>query len=493
MKSKSNGSKIFFWGGVGTVTGSNFILEVSAAGENSADSKIGRLMIDCGLFQGGGEAYAKNKEAFPYDPTQIQTLIVTHGHMDHIGRIPKLVHDGFAGKIISTPETKEIAGVMFDDALKIMTETAKQHGDAPMYARADVDKALLNWETHPYHEVFEPFANSLVNVPGNFGITARLLDAGHILGSAMVELTRKVAAGESGGASDRKIIFTGDTGNTPASIVRDTEPLSGANYVVIDSTYGDREHEPWEEGTAKLKEVVKKTIEKKGVLLIPAFSLERTHIILYELNNMFEKHELENIPVYLDTPLANRLMPLYERSTALFNDKTQKIIASGDDIFQFPKLQMIKSPIESAKIERTANPKIIIAGSGMSSGGRIPHHEAIFLPDTNATLLLTGFQSVGTLGRQLEEGAKEVTIAGERISVKAHIESIKSFSAHRDVDGLLNLLETAVDSAGKPTAEKVFVIHGELKVALFFTQRVRDYLGLKAEAPERGKGYEVDF
>lgn len=453
-------ASVTFWGGAETVTGSNFIVEFPG---------LGNLMVDCGIFQGSYEAKSWNRENFPYDPAGIDYLFVTHAHADHIGRIPKLVRDGFKGKIFSTPQTREIAEIMFEDSLKIFASESKRDPKlVPMYESIDVENTMKLWDSHTYHESFETLP----------GVSVRFLDAGHILGSAMVEIAR-------GG---KKIIFCGDTGNPQSSIVKDTESIAGANFVVIDSTYGDRTHEPWNVGVAKLKDVVMDTIQNKGVLLIPAFSLERTQIILYELNNMIEAGELPMLPIYVDAPLANRLTPIYKKSVELFNNETQDRVRGGDDIFDFPKLNIVRSPEESSAISGTTNPKIIIAGSGMSVGGRIPGHEAEFLPDKNAILLLTGFQAVGTLGRALEDGAKEVNIMGRRIKVRARVESIKSFSAHRDMSDLLELLETA-----KGSAKKVFVVHGEPKTSLFLTQRIRDYLDMNAVAPEVGKRYEIDL
>lgn len=477
-------AKLTFWSGVGEVTGSNFMIEFPGAGSTGA--RGARILVDCGLLQGGPGAYEFNKQKFPYEPSSAQALFITHAHMDHIGRVPKLVRDGFRGPIFSTPQTKEIAAIMYDDALKIMNAEAHRRNDhQPMYAQADVDRALSQWVGHPYHEKFSPVpavpgAASAASAAGAPNISVQLLDAGHILGSAMIEFTNT--------QTGRKIIFTGDSGNSPAAIVRDTEPLTGANYVVIDSTYGDRTHVPWEEGRKKLRELVRKTIEQKGVLLVPAFSLERTHIILYELNNIFESGDLPTIPVYLDTPLANRLTPIYERSIELFNDGAKRHIASGDDIFKFPKLQTVRNTLESAAISHSANPKIIIAGSGMSVGGRIPQHEIDYLPDPKTIYVSTGYQGIGTLGRQLEEGAREVQISGQRVPVRARIEAINSFSAHRDMPGLLALAETAAK-----TVEEIFVVMGEPKASLFLTQRIRDYLDLNATAADRGKGYEINL
>lgn len=453
-------SRISFYGGVGTVTGSNFLLEAEGAG---------KILIDCGMFQGSSQAYQKNLEPFDYNPSEVDVLIVTHAHIDHIGRIPKLVKDGFEGKIFSTLQTKDIASLMFDDALKIMEEEAHRNGtNQKMYDRTHVAKALSLWETKKYHEVFEP-------VPT---VTAELLDAGHILGSAMVKLFR----------NGRTIIFSGDTGNSPSPIIADCEAVTGAHYLVVDSTYGDRTHESREEAEAKFVAEVSECIKEKRTLLIPVFSLERAHIILYALNNLVEHNLIPEVSVYLDSPLASRLLPIYAVSKDLFNEKTKAQIEHGDDIFSFPKLKIVQSSLESEGIEKTANPKIIIAGSGMSVGGRIPAHEIRLLPSPKTTLLITGYQSVGTIGRALEDGAKRVHIHNQPVEVAAKIRSIGGFSAHKDSEALVDFVAT-----GQETLEQVFVVHGEPKSSLFLIQRIRDYLGLKALAPEKAKTYEVRF
>lgn len=453
-------SKISFYGGVGTVTGSNFLFEVDGAG---------KILVDCGMFQGSPQAYAKNLEPFGYDPKTVDVLLVTHAHIDHIGRIPKLVKDGFEGKIYSTSQTKDIAALMFDDALKIMEEEAHRSGtNQKMYDRSHVSKALSLWQTKKYHEHFEPLAN----------VKTEFFDAGHILGSAMVKLSR----------SGRTIIFSGDTGNSPSPIIADCESVTGANYLVLDSTYGDRRHESREEAEAKFISIVSECIKEKRTLLIPVFSLERAHIILYALNNLIEGGHISEVPVYLDSPLASRLLPIYAVSHELFNEKAQEQIRKGDDIFSFPKLKIVQSSFESGVIERSADPKIIIAGSGMSVGGRIPAHEINLLPSSKTTLLITGYQSVGTVGRALEEGAKRIYIHNQPVEVRAKVRGIEGFSAHKDSEALLSLVETAKD-----TLEHVFVVHGEPKASLFLIQRITDYLGLKALAPEKQKIYEINF
>ncbi len=458
------------------VTGSNFKLEIPGA---STDGNAGTVMVDCGMFQGGAQAHEKNREKFPYNPSDVDVLLVTHAHIDHIGRIPKLVRDGFAGKIFSTPQTKAIATLMFEDTVKILAEEARRHGDGqPLYDQQDASKALSMWETRPYREAFEIFPEA----PADVKVTAEFLDAGHILGSAMVRLTRTVDG------KTRNITFSGDVGNSPSPIVRDAEPVTGANYLVLDSTYGDRNHESREDTEKKFAQIVKRVIAQKGTLLVPVFSLERAHIILFQLNNLVESGAIQPLPVFLDSPLAMRLTPIYQSSRELFNETAQKHFANGDDIFSFSKLKIVHNNGESSAIERVAGPKIIIAGSGMSVGGRIPAHEINLLPDPNTTLLITGYQSFGTLGRAIADGQKVVTITGQQVEVRAKIESVQGFSAHKDSEAMLEFVDTASE-----TLEKVFVVHGEPKSALFLVQRIRDYLDVEAVAPERGKGYEIEF
>ncbi|HLP44047.1 MAG TPA: MBL fold metallo-hydrolase [Candidatus Nanoarchaeia archaeon] len=453
-------SKISFYGAAGTVTGSNFLFDIDGAG---------KILIDCGLFQGSPQAYSINLRPFTFDPSAVQTLLVTHAHIDHIGRIPKLVRDGFSGTIFSTPQTKEIASIMFDDALKIMEEEMRRSGTKEaMYTRADVSRALTLWDSHKYHEPFEPIPS----------VRVEFLDAGHIIGSSMIKLTR----------NGRTIIFTGDTGNSPSPIIADCEPVTDANYLVIDSTYGDRTHESREEAEQKFAAVVAECVKDRRTLLIPVFSLERAHIILYALNDLVESGMIPQVPVYLDSPLASRLLPIYANSIDLFNEKAKAQIRKGDDIFSFPKLKIVQNSLESSSIDKAPNPKIIIAGSGMSVGGRIPAHEIALLPSRSTTLLITGYQAAGTIGRQLEEGAKLVHIHNQPVEVGAKIKSIEGFSAHKDSNALLELIDTA-----KETLEQVFVVHGEPKAAFFLIQRIKDYLGLRALAPEKERVYEINF
>jgi metallo-beta-lactamase family protein len=457
LKSKqfSNGPKLTFFGGAGSVTGANFLLEFS-------DGL--KILIDCGLMQGTDTADSFNRDPFPYNPEEIDFLIVTHAHMDHTGRIPKLVKDGFKGKIISTPPTKDIAAVLFEDALGIMDSDSRKNGVLPMYEKKDAEKALGLWETIPYHQSYDL----------GEGISVYLKDSGHILGSSMVEIT------------DGKIkaVFTGDLGNSPSLLLNDTEEIKDANYIIMESVYGDRNHESKEKRRNELKDVIKNTIENKKLLIIPAFSLERTQQILYEMNTFFENHELSQIPVFLDSPLAIKITKIYQKYCSYMNKAVCDEIKSGDDIFNFPKLKSTALIRDSERISLTQNPKIIIAGSGMSSGGRVVHHEHDNVGNKNASILLIGYQAVGTLGRQLEEGAKTVNIYGEDMPVRATIVKIEGYSSHKDSDHLVSFVETANES-GK--LRKVFAVMGEPKASLFLVQRLGDELGVNAEYPEYGE------
>ncbi len=447
--------KLTFCGGTGAVTGANYLVESTDGNE-----KI-KILVDCGLMQGTDDADTFNRKPFPYNLDEIDYLLVTHAHMDHIGRIPKLVHDGFKGKIISTPPTKDLSELLYEDALKITESEAKKTGLQPLYDEKDVENALGLWDVLEYHKTFGL----------GHGISIYLRDSGHILGSSMIEVSDGIT----------KTVFTGDLGNSPSLLLNDTEEIKDANYIVMESVYGDRNHEPKEEREKKLKEVIRDTIVNKKLLIIPAFSLERTQMLLYEMNGFFENHELSQIPVFLDSPLAIKITQIYQKYPSYLNVAVQQEIKAGDDVFNFPRLKSTPFSRDSEKIDRTANPKIIIAGSGMSNGGRVVQHEKDHVGDKNATILLVGYQSVGTLGRNLEDGAKVVKIYGEDMQVRASIIKIEGYSSHKDSDHLVGFVETANQSG---VLKKVFAVMGEPKSSLFLVQRLRDELNVNAVYPE---------
>ncbi len=450
-------STITFHGGVGTVTGANFLLDTGST----------RILIDCGILQQERACGSENYEPFRFDVSSIDALVVTHAHADHIGRIPKLVHDGYRGPIISTTATRDLAALMFDDALRVMKEHEVKHHCPLLYEKEDVERALSQWQTLEYHEAF-PLGD----------VTVGLYDAGHILGSAWVRVSR---AGKS-------VVFTGDLGNSPEPLLKDTELPDGADYIVIESVYGDRLHEDRAERKEALKLAVESVRSTRGTLLIPSFSIERTQVILSELNDMVEGGEILPIPVFLDSPLAIRITDVFRSHRALFNDRTRERFERSDDPFAFPGLKVTLSTEESHRIFGAPEPKIIIAGAGMSEGGRIRAHEREYLPRKEAAILFVGYQTPGSLGRRILDGEKKVRIEDEYVRVRASVGMLTGYSGHADREQLLSFVE----SGGNPL-KKVFVTMGEPRSSMFFAQRIKDFLGVEAIVPRKDDSYDIEL
>lgn len=449
--------KLKFYGAAGEVTGSNHILEGDGV----------TIMIDCGFFQGVKVCDDKNNDPFPYNPATVDAVFVTHAHLDHVGRIPKLMNEGFKGKIYSTPPTREIAKLMLDDTLRVIAREAKADGHEPLYHEDAVQKAFEHWEAIPYDKDIT-FKNDL---------HVRFRDAGHILGSAMVEMTR----------NGKKLIYSGDLGSSSV-LMPESALLSGVDYLVMEAVYGDRIHEDLAERSNRLREVIEETIARGGALVIPAFSIERTQDLLFELNELVENNMIPDIPVFVDSPLAIKVTKVFSGSKLYFNKEIQDTISKGDDIFKFSKLRFTEKSQDSIAIKGVPNPKIIIAGSGMSNGGRVLHHESNYLPDPKSTLLLVGYQAVGTMGRMLQEGMKTVRIFDVDVPVRAKVVTLQGYSAHKDMNALLEFVTEMKDSL-----KNVFVVHAEMGAGLFFAQRVRDYLGVDTRVPKSGDIVEIDF
>lgn len=440
--------KIQFCGGAGSVTGANFLLEV--------DGK--RILIDCGLNQGTKMADDINWQPFPYDAGTIDLLFVTHAHVDHLGRIPKLIHEGFRGKIYSTVPTQMLAPHMLSDTAYILSHN-REYDLAPIYSEQNLNLTRMMWQGFKYYEK--------VQITDDLSFT--LYNAGHILGSAMILFEY----------NGKKILFTGDLGNSPSPILPDTDHVDGVDYLIMESVYGDRNHESRNERKKMLESVIEDNYKRGGTLIIPTFSLERSQELLFELNDLVENHRIPVMPIFFDSPLAIRLTEVFKQCKDYFNEAAQKAMIHDKYIFDFPGLHNTLKTEESKMILKVPAPKVIIAGSGMSSGGRVLHHEKEYLPDPKNTILLTGYQSTGTLGRLIQEGVKKIRINREDVRVRAHVANILGYSGHKDSDALINFVESMQDGL-----KQVFVVMGEPKSSMFLAQKLKDSLGIDAITPE---------
>lgn len=419
-------------------------LEVTGSCHHLKIGKI-QILVDCGMFQGKDEEL--NYEEFGFDPKKIDYVILTHAHLDHIGRLPLLVKKGFNKQIICTKATYEIAKLMLANSANILQEKPK-----PLYSLSDVTSALSLFNTFLEY-------NESLKLPNNIKISFK--NAGHILGSCSV----KIKYEEDN--IKKSVVFSGDIGQESRIITSKVNFWKKANYIFIESTYGASLHEKITISTKKFKKQILETLHNKGTVVIPSFALERTQEILFLLKQLSQEGLLKNIPVYLDSPLAINVTKVFERFPHLLSKKVQKFFEEGDNPFDFQELQTTYSKEESTQINHVTKPKIIIAGSGMCEGGRVKYHLARHLSDSNSLILFIGYQVEGTLGRKIINKKEDIIVAGQTIKVNAKIEQIDGFSAHADQEGLLKFIEKL------KSLDCVYLIHADEPKLEAFKRKIK--------------------
>jgi len=439
------------------------------------------VMIDCGMFQGREEH--RNDEPFGFDPRKIDVLLVTHAHLDHVGRIPKLVKEGFRGTIVATRATFEIANVVLLDAAKLMEEEyrtlyrkAQRRGQErkvppPLYTVEDVENVWLLPTVHAQYGKGISIAK---------GVRVVYHNAGHILGSAFLEIHYK----EKG--EKHKIVFSGDLGNRKAVVMPYIDPPGSAHHLVIESTYGDRNHRPMQESIDEFKKAVRETLLNRGNVLIPSFAIERTQDILCILKEMYINKELPYCKVFLDSPMAIRATNIFSRYVEELSPKCQKFFQRDGDVFSFPRLHFTVDVEDSKRINEVERGAIIIAGSGMCTGGRILHHFKHHIWNKRNTVIFVGYQAEGTIGRQIVDGARWIKLYNEKVRVKAKIFTINGFSAHADQNELISWM------GGFKRLGDIYLVHGESDKEEALKKAIKKRLEKKATIVEQGEPYRLD-
>jgi len=455
--------KITFYGAAGGVTGTAYYCESSGA----------RILIDCGMFQGGRRDEARNKKAPPVNYRTLDAIVLTHAHLDHCGRLPLVVRDGYRGPIFGTPATMDLVALVLRDSLKVQTSDLEKlnrrlsrNGKSkikPLFDEADVEGAISLMKPLPYHEPFSVAPGMEITVD----------EAGHILGSG----TLKLVLTEDG--KKKSVIFSGDLGAHGMPIVRDSENFTEADMVIMESTYGDRNHKPLQETIDEMTGIIKRALDTKGKILVPSFAIGRTQDIIYYIEQAFRKGGLPRFPIYIDSPMAVEASRIYMSHPELFDDEMIEFRGSGEEQRDRGFIHPTPTAEESKHLNDVPGPCMIIAGSGMCNAGRIKHHLRHNLWKPETSVLIVGYQGEGTLGRRLVNGDKFVNIFGERIAVLAQIYKLGGFSAHAGQSDLLQWLNALV-----PCRPKVVLTHGEDKARATLANIILDRYGLQPFLPQ---------
>ena len=465
--------KLQFWGAARTVTGSMHLLEVN-------DTKI---LLDCGLYQGKRKLSYERNLNFPFDPKEIDVMVLSHAHIDHSGNIPNLVRQGFKGNIYTTHASRDLCAAMLEDSARIqeqdigyLNKKRRRKGEPPLEPLYTVQDALGSL---PYF-IGVPYWRPIPIAPG---VTLTFHDAGHILGSAIVELEIK-EKGET-----KRLVFSGDLGRRGLAILRDPEFLDNADYLIMESTYGNRYHETLEDATHKLRDISIRVNKQRGKMLVPSFAVGRTQELVYRLNRLRKDRDIPEFPIYVDSPLAVNVTEVFRLHPECYDAEVREFMAENDNRspFGFHLLRYVRSVEDSKALNFVSNPVMIIAASGMCEGGRILHHLKNNISDPNTTILFVGYQAENTLGRRILDGVSPVRIFGEMYKVRANVARIDGYSAHADRTELLDW----ADHFDRKRIKRIFLVHGEEEGYTALASGLKEKGFKDVIAPDRGDAFDL--